>query len=444
MRTRTGTLQQQRGATAVLAAIVIVLLVGILGLVIDLGVVYVRKTELQNAADAAALAGARELNGTTTGVQNAATQAISIAALNGLDFAATPVAIGNANLAFGPGPDGPWADYGSAQGAPQNKWFIRVTTDPESRPTWFIRVLDEALSTTSADAMAVAGRTLCEGIPIFSCVPAGELDPADPDKCLTANCGFTPGKSYRLTAKEGANITIGPGNIGWLDPVPPGAPGMIIGTNDLRDLLCRGRAMCLDAPATYTSLTQNAFNPTADALNTRFGIFQGPLNKAEYKEGENACLVDTNIKQYRFNDAGPGSPDSWQDPAPVAQTDEETVSPDRGVWWAAVRPGASALPATTGSYPATGTPYSQTGGDFHLGYAGPVPTQPGRRILSIGLAGNCGSITGSGKPVRIVAYARFLMQRQAFDTGPDKGFYGEFIEVVPSGPILRPGIKLYR
>lgn len=442
MGTRTGISHKQRGATAVLAAIVIVVLVGMLGLVIDLGVVYVRKTELQNAADAAALAGARELNGTSAGVQDAATQAISIAALNGLDFAATPVAITNSNLAFGPGPDGPWSDYGTAQGAPQNKWFIRVITDQESRPTWFIQVLDEALSTTSADAMAVAGRTLCEGIPIFSCVPTGELDPADPDKCASANCGFTPGKSYRLTAKEGANITIGPGNIGWLDPVPPGAPGLIKGTDDLRDLLCRGRAMCLDAPATYTSLTQNAFNPTADALNTRFGIFQGPLNKAEYKEGDNACLVDTNIKQYRFNDPGPIA---WQDPPPTSQTDEEGGATGVGVWWSAVAPPAGATPAESVGYPGTGTPYSQTtGNDYYQQYTGPVATQPARRILSIGLAGNCGSITGSGKPVRIVAYARFLMQRQAFDTGSDKGFYGEFIEVVPSGPVLRPGIKLYR
>lgn len=441
MRTRTGTSHRQRGAIAVITAIVIVLLVGMLGLVIDLGVLYVRKTELQNAADAAALAGARELNGTRDGVEEAGTQAKALALLNGMDFAAVPVKLELTDLAFGPGPAGPWTSYADSLGAPQNKWFIRVVTPEESRPTWFIQVLDETLTQTAASALAVAGRTLCEGIPIFTCVPAGALD--GNNRCVDANCGFIPGKSYRLTAKEGANITIGPGNIGWLDPVAPGERAMISGTNDLRDLLCRGKAMCLDAPATFTSLTQNAFNPTADALNTRFGIFQGPLNKAEYKDGANACLVDTNIKEYRFNDAGPAT---WQSPAPSAQTNEEAGAGGVGVWWSVVRPSAGSVPAiVSGAYPGTGTPYSQTTGDnYYEPYNGPVATQAGRRILSIGLAGNCGSITGSGKPVEIVAYARFLMQRLAFDSGSEKGFHGEFIEVVPSGPVLRPGIKLYR
>lgn len=451
MTARIGSLHRQRGAVAVLTAITIVVLVGFLGLVVDLGVVYVRKTELQNAADAAALAGARELNGTAAGIGLARDQAIAIAALNGSDFAATPVAISAANLEFGPGPDGPWSSVGAATGAPQDKWFIRVNTagiTQETRPTWFIGVLDDALDSTSASGLAVAGRTLCEGIPIFTCVLAGGLDAsnqcADTDGDGKEDCGFIAGKPYRLTAKEGANITIGPGNIGWLDPVPPGAPGLISGTNDLRDLLCRGRAMCLTAPATYTSLTQNAFNPTADALNTRFGVFQGALNKAEYKEGENACLVDTNIKQYRFDDTGTGGPATWQDPDPTAQTNEEAPLGGVGVWWSAVRPTAGSGPAAGAGYPASDTPYSQTGAPYREAYTGPVATQTDRRILSIGVAGNCGGITGSGKPVEIVGYARFLMQRLAFDTGAQKGFYGEFIEIVPSGPVLRPGIKLYR
>lgn len=442
MKTRSGTLHRQRGVTAVLAAITVVVLVGILGWVIDLGVLYVRKTELQNAADAAALAGARELDGTGDGIVNSAREAIATAALNGVDFAANPVAIDNGNLSFGPTSDGPWVNYTDAQAAPKNKWFIRVVTDSETRQTWFIHVLAEAMSETTASALAVAGRTLCEGIPIFTCVDPAEV--ISGDECATPNCGFTPGKSYRLTAKEGANTTIGPGNIGWLDPVPPGEPGEIIGTDDLRKRLCRGVTRCLDAPTTYTSLTQNAFHPTADALNTRFGIFQGALNKPEYKEDNPeantlACRVDTNIKEYRFNDI------DWQAPSPSAQTDEEAPIDEYGVWWAAVRPSDTAVPAMVeGEYPDKGTPYGQSGNnDWSQTYSGTVPQEAGRRILSIGLASNCGSIIGSGKPVRIVAYARFLLQRLAFETGSEKGFYGEFIEVVPSGPVLRPSIKLY-
>ena len=52
---------RQRGAVAVLVALILVVLLGAAGIVLDLGRLFVAKTELQNAADACALAAAREL-----------------------------------------------------------------------------------------------------------------------------------------------------------------------------------------------------------------------------------------------------------------------------------------------------------------------------------------------------------------------------------------------
>ena len=54
-------LHNQKGATAVVIAIVMAALIGIVALAIDVGYVAVTKNELQNIADAAALAGAGEL-----------------------------------------------------------------------------------------------------------------------------------------------------------------------------------------------------------------------------------------------------------------------------------------------------------------------------------------------------------------------------------------------
>jgi Flp pilus assembly protein TadG len=54
-------LGQRKGVTAVMVAIMIVMLLGFAALAIDLGYGMVTRNELQNAADAAALAGAREL-----------------------------------------------------------------------------------------------------------------------------------------------------------------------------------------------------------------------------------------------------------------------------------------------------------------------------------------------------------------------------------------------
>lgn len=60
-------LRNQRGVSAIVVAISIFMLIGFAALAIDLGHLYVVKNELQNAADAGALAGAQALYGATKG-----------------------------------------------------------------------------------------------------------------------------------------------------------------------------------------------------------------------------------------------------------------------------------------------------------------------------------------------------------------------------------------
>jgi hypothetical protein len=242
---------RQHGAVAIMTAFALVLLIAMIGLVVDLGYLYTRKTELQNAADAAALAGARELNGTAAGVTAAAAQAIALAAANASDLDATPVVITNAEIEFGPHPSGPWSSVATAQAAPDDKWFIKVDTSSiaqGTRPTWFMGVVSSAMANTNTFGMAVAGRTVCEALPIFTCIR--------PTGTASNDWGFVKGASYRL-APPTAGSEIGPGNIGWMDPVPPGASSLINGTDEMREVLCRGQGYCI-GPGTYTSLTQPA------------------------------------------------------------------------------------------------------------------------------------------------------------------------------------------
>lgn len=65
----------ERGAVAVLFALLLVGLVGFIALAVDLGALYAKRQELQNAADSAALAAAQEcaLNGSCTGADAVAT-----------------------------------------------------------------------------------------------------------------------------------------------------------------------------------------------------------------------------------------------------------------------------------------------------------------------------------------------------------------------------------
>lgn len=64
------TLKNRRGIAAVYLALILIGMLGIAALVVDLGHLYVVKSELQNSADAAALSGAMEIYSTATGRRN--------------------------------------------------------------------------------------------------------------------------------------------------------------------------------------------------------------------------------------------------------------------------------------------------------------------------------------------------------------------------------------
>src|SRR5438270_13139577 len=75
----------RRGAIVPLVAISLIALLGLIALAIDIGLVAVARTQAQDLADAAALAGARQLNGDATVNNNLAaalTQATTAASRN--------------------------------------------------------------------------------------------------------------------------------------------------------------------------------------------------------------------------------------------------------------------------------------------------------------------------------------------------------------------------
>lgn len=432
--------RSQRGAVAIIVGLVIMVMIGFLGIVLDLSNLYVRKSELQNAADAAALAGARHLNGTAGGIDAAVngssgTSATELAAANASDFGTNPVAITADHIRFGPTPDGPWSDAATAKVTPAAMSFIKVDTNgiaQGTRPTWFMGVLNATADSTTASGMAVAGATVCEGLPIFICAP------------ITGN--FTPGQTYFFGESPG--YPIGPGNIGYYDPVPPGAPSLISGANDMRNILCAGKTFCLGSPGIYQSLTQSAFGTMARAINTRFDDFSS-LPSGLTPE---MCRPDTNVQEYQYSALTPAAnPMAWMTPPPDQQSEQDTGA-TLGVHWSAVLPAGAALTGVAAlpneKYPATGSPYSQTSGQYYR--APSVASQPsaqsGRRIVTMAIASNCGAINGSGKPVVIQTFGRFFLPVKAVGTGApeDRGIYVEFIDYVGVLQASAPDIKLFR
>jgi len=74
---------RQRGATSVLFALILTFVLGaVIALVVDVGHLWEVRNELQNAADSAALAGVRDLNGSSAQFPIAINAARTYAAAN--------------------------------------------------------------------------------------------------------------------------------------------------------------------------------------------------------------------------------------------------------------------------------------------------------------------------------------------------------------------------
>src|SRR5882724_9839708 len=96
----------ERGSIMIMTAIFALLLLLMVGLCIDISRLYMVRAELQNAADAATLTAARELNGGTGGIDDAVNQAVNVIANNQGLRAKTNVAI--PIVEFAHFVDGPW------------------------------------------------------------------------------------------------------------------------------------------------------------------------------------------------------------------------------------------------------------------------------------------------------------------------------------------------
>ena len=123
---------------------------------VDLSYLYARKTELQNAADAAALAGARELNQRQSGITAAVDAAIALFAANASDNLIAGATISEANIRFGScanpddrlplrSPNCPFFSSGS------------IASDSEAAPLSFIEVDTGAASNRPVFFMPVSG-----------------------------------------------------------------------------------------------------------------------------------------------------------------------------------------------------------------------------------------------------------------------------------------------
>lgn len=502
---------KQGGAVMLMVTFSLLAFFAFAALVFDLGRLYIVKSQLQNAADAGALRGARELNGLPDGIIAADAKARLGALTNEFMLVANPLVDADITVQFAPTPfPADWAAANTAcQTVPRNCFYIRVDAAANGLSSFFAGII--GVNTAASRALAVAGRTSCEMLPIFIC---GDI--------TMVGLGFQEGRSYSFVPSPSGEV--GAGNVGYLHPTEDGSSGCggvsSIGTPTLQRLICIGRTPCYPLPTWRCSITQPARPEIARAFNTRFDEYHASLpNDLDF----NTCPPDKNIKEFT-----PTLANNWMEGNPTEQALAEwhpnrdykkndkimitratpatnlsfiaaangtsgavepnwnpveggttydggvvwTTTNDQSVWWSYVAP-LSWTPAPVVTAPPQRTqpdpvkqppgldtaypnlspwvsPYNQTNATYFTPpqaahqAAADAATQP-RRLISIGIATNCGEIHGTGYPVKIEAIGKFLMQIKADENGPQDMLHGELAEIVTTiMETTYPEIRLYR
>jgi Flp pilus assembly protein TadG len=277
-----GTNKRERGSILATSAIGMLSILLAVGLGVDISRFYLTKTELQNAADAAALAAVSALNTSPLGITKAVDRAV--ASMNSYDFNKTGVTFPRSNVLFAKNLDGPYVDEGSAQGQAASIRFVQVTT-PESAVgvSFAVSVLGNSknLTATATAGLSVPLNQFCNFLPV---------------SVIDYGVAISPGNTYTFRAGSGSMVS--PGNYQILAVAGSGG-------KDVRVGLAAGVDKCAAPGEEYEVDTKTGVTAGAvrQGLNTRFDDYQtSQVNPADMPP-------DTNIKEnINYDQYKSGSP----------------------------------------------------------------------------------------------------------------------------------------
>ena len=285
--------RSDEGGVAIYVALTSVIMIGFGGLVVDLSRLFTLQTELQNAADFSALAGAAELDGKAGAIARARLAAKTALITNTQTFATggADIVITDPDIRFltalPPTDDDPVTSslLTTVDAAAR---FIEVTASTRQvayllAPVLAARVGGDGTAPTSgpASAVAVAGynSVVCDFPPLMIC------NPAEADGNAGAPFDVVPGQLIELKTKGGEGHW-GPGNFGLLDP-PLGNQGAGAVVDNLAKTNPVG---CYSS--TVDLRTGAVSNPVSKGINVRWDMYENPgfkkeKNNSEYKPAMN-------------------------------------------------------------------------------------------------------------------------------------------------------------
>jgi Flp pilus assembly protein TadG len=237
-----------------------------LGLVLDLGHLYIVKTELQNAADACALSAARELatiSAATAG--NARTAGRTVGGMNRVNFQSDAVDIQDADITFSAAPDSGFGDTVAS-----DTRYVKCTphgTNTKSVVMWFMVLAGIESWNMSASAVARLGPSQSHcAIPLAVCAKNTVNNVNLPCSDASHPCwGLTPGEWRNGRFKPGEGEA---GAYNWIRYNGQGA-------RDLAELL-EGDGLCDLSGHEDFVRAEPGFKNGIDvpAWNTRFGLYK--------------------------------------------------------------------------------------------------------------------------------------------------------------------------
>jgi hypothetical protein len=216
MNSRTGKRQRrQRGISLLLLSTILVIMLGVLGLAFDLGRMFVIKNELQAFCDSASLAAARNLDGTSSGLDLAHTTAqygpLGSSIPNKINF--DTVNVSNVADKYALTLDGFYHTYAQALANGSLDFrFVKVTASSRV-PLYFLGVIQGTPGAVNVSSVAIAGQS--QQVALYN---DGGLLPFSVAAHTPGALDFGLVKGQRYTFKWGKKSasTDCPGDAGWV------------------------------------------------------------------------------------------------------------------------------------------------------------------------------------------------------------------------------------
>ena len=235
-------------------------IIGLIGLTLDGGALFHLHTDQQELADAAALAGAKELDGRNDAITRATDKAQNLLSNNprwsNTSLNASAVQITTPTFYSSINPDVTTTD-------PTQAYYIKVTTVSRERQPVFIPVTAGVLGLgatpnrqSTASATAGATSVACQVQPLMLCNPLEG----------TSDFTATPGQLFHFKQK-GSTGGLSPGDFGLVDP--PGVNSS--GSKTIRNLLSQ-QSPNLCYVDQLSPRPGQAAGDVADGINVRFDI----------------------------------------------------------------------------------------------------------------------------------------------------------------------------